>query len=160
MAPKVTTCIWFEKDGLEAARFYTSLLPDSEIRNAQKFEHMVTGEADGVQVIEFTLAGAPYSILQAGPHQQYNDMMSISVTTENQAETDRLWTALTADGGREIQCGWLRDRWSVAWQISPRPIVQLIETGDPARLSAMFKEMYKMKKIDIATLQKAYDSAS
>ncbi len=159
MSPKVTTCIWFEKDGLDAARFYTSLLPNSHILNTQKFAHMVTGEPDGVHVVEFTLAGAPFSILQAGPHQQYNDMMSISVTTEDQAETNRLWTALTANGGAEAQCGWLRDRWGVAWQISPRPISNLIETGDPVRVAEMFKAMYSMKKLNIAELQAAYDRA-
>lgn len=158
MSSKVSTCLWFEKDGLEAARFYTSLLPNSSIENEHRFEHMVTGEADGVAIIEFTLAGAPFSILQAGPHQDFNDMMSISVTTADQAETDRLWTALTEKGGREVQCGWLRDRWGVAWQISPRRIAELIETGEPARISAMLKAMYPMKKIDIAALEAAYQA--
>ncbi len=152
----VNTCIWFEEGGLEAARFYTSLLPNSHIKDEHRFEHMLTGEEGGVQIIQFTLAGAPFSILQAGPHQEHNDMISISVTTEDQAETDRLWEALTANGGREVQCGWLKDRWGVAWQISPRRIAELLNTGDKAKIGAMLNAMHPMKKLDVAVLEAAF----
>ena len=157
--PDVNTCIWLEKDGLEAARFYTSLMPDSAIKDEHRFEHMVTGEDAGVHIIEFTLAGAPFSILQAGPHQEHNNMMSISVTTNDQADTDRLWDALTEDGGQELQCGWVKDRWSVSWQITPRRITELLDSGDKAKISAMLKAMHPMKKLDIAPLEAAYNAA-
>ncbi|MEZ5933206.1 MAG: VOC family protein [Alphaproteobacteria bacterium] len=156
---QVNTCIWLEKDGLEAARFYTSLLPNSEVKDEHRFEHMVTGEDEGVQIIEFTLAGAPFSILQAGPHQEHNDMMSIAVTTKDQAETDRLWNALTANGGREVQCGWLKDRFGVPWQITPQRIGEFLDSGEKAKINAMLKAMHPMKKLDVAALEAAYDAA-
>jgi len=156
---KVSTCIWIETGGIEAARFYTSLLPNSAIRNENQFDHMETGETGGVMVIEFTLDGAPFQILQAGPHQQHTDMMSIVVITEDQAETDRLWDALTADGGCEVQCGWLKDRWGVSWQITPRRLGELLASGDPARVQAVVQAMMPMKKLEIAVLEAAHDNA-
>lgn len=156
---RIATCIWMERDGLEAARFYTSLLPDSAIIDAQKFDHMATGEPDGVQLIEFTLAGAPYIILQAGPHQSHTDMMSILVNTDDQAETDRLWEALTAKGGKGVQCGWLIDRWGIRWQIAPRRIAEMVDKGRPEQVSAMMRAMHPMVKIDLATLEAAFAGA-
>ncbi|WP_417525463.1 VOC family protein [Marinovum sp.] len=153
---KVATCLWFEKDGLEAARFYTSLLPGSEILTTQTFDHMATGEADGVKVITFTLAGAPFVILEAGPYQSHSDMVSILITTEDQAETDRLWHSLTADGGQGVQCGWLKDRWGITWQITPRRIAELTALGDRAKTRALMQAMQPMVKLDIAALEAAY----
>ncbi|GIL03285.1 MAG: VOC family protein [Alphaproteobacteria bacterium] len=156
MKAKVRTCLWFEKDAVAAAKFYVSLLPDSRIEKPASFEHMLTGEADGVTIVEFTLAGAPYQIMQAGPHQQFNDMMSIVVMTDSQAETDRLWEALTANGGMPVQCGWLKDRWGVAWQIVPRRVSELIATGEKPRVHRMLQAMMPMQKLEIAALEAAY----
>lgn len=156
MQAKVRTCLWFERDALEAAKFYVSLLPDSRIEKSDSFEHMLTGEPDGVSIVEFTLAGAPYQILQAGPHQQLNDMMSIVVMTDSQAETDRLWEALTANGGTPVQCGWLKDRWGVSWQIVPRRVSELIASGDSTSVHRMLQAMMPMQKLDIAALEAAY----
>lgn len=159
VSPKVHTCIWLEKDGLEAARLYTSLLPDSHIKDQYSLQNMLTGEADGVRIIEFTIAGTPFSILQAGPHQVHNDMISLSIATEDQAETDRLWDALTANGGQEVQCGWLKDRWGVSWQIIPRRLTELVAGGNKAGISAVLRAMHPMKKLDIAALEAAYRTA-
>ena len=158
-AGKVSTCLWFEEDGLEAARFYTSLIANSAIRDEQSFDHMMTGEEGGVLVIEFTLDGAPFQILQAGPHQEHNDMASIVVITDDQAETDRLWAALTADGGHEVQCGWLKDRWGISWQITPRRLGELLDSGTAAQAKAVMTAMMPMKKLDIAALEAAFDGA-
>ncbi|MEZ5922772.1 MAG: VOC family protein [Hyphomicrobiaceae bacterium] len=158
-SPKVRTCIWFEKDAIEAARLYVSLLPDSRIENAAAVEHMLTGEADGVRIIDIVLAGTPYQLLQAGPYQQLTEMMSIAVTTDDQDETDRLWEALTANGGAPVQCGWLKDRWGVAWQIVPRRFVELAASGDRAKVHAMLAAMMGMQKLDIGALEAAYESA-
>ena len=155
----VSTCLWFEKDGLEAARFYTALIPNSAIRDEQKYDNLATGEQGGVLVIEFTLDGAPFQILQAGPHQEHNDMASIVVMTGDQAETDRLWAALTADGGREVQCGWLKDRWGIAWQITPRRLGELVNNGSPEQVKAVMAAMMPMKRLDIAALERAYEGA-
>ncbi len=154
-SPKVRTCLWFEKNALEAARFYVSLLPGSAIENEAAFEHMLTGEEDGVRIVQFTLAGTPYQIMQAGPHQQFNDMMSILVLTSDQAETDRLWNALTSNGGSPVQCGWLKDRYGVSWQIVPRRVTELIATSDKAAVSRVMTAMMPMQKLDMATLEAA-----
>jgi len=154
----VRTCIWLERDGLDAARFYTSLLPNSAIENDAQFDDMQPDALAGVLVIELTLAGTPFQILQAGPHQDHTDMMSIAVTTETQAETDRLWAALTADGGKEVQCGWLKDRFGVAWQIVPRRLNELLASSDPAKAKAVTEAMLQMTKIDIAALEAAHEA--
>ena len=155
---KVSTCIWLETGGLEAVRFWTSLFEGSEIRDEAKFDHLLTGESDAVLVIDFTLAGTPFQVLQAGPYQEHTDMMSISVLTEDQAETDRLWDALISGGGRASQCGWLKDRWGVAWQIVPRRFTELGASGDKARVGAMMAAMLTMEKLDIAALEAAYEA--
>ena len=155
---KVRTCIWIEKDAPAAALAYVALIPGSRILDEQAFEHMVTGETEGVRMIEIEIAGTPFALMEAGPHHPPTDRMSISVTTGDQAETDRLGDALTGDGGREMQCGWLRDRWGVAWQITPQRILELIATGDKPRVSAMLRAMMSMARLDIATLEAAYQA--
>ncbi|MBS0124350.1 VOC family protein [Thetidibacter halocola] len=154
---KVITCLWFETEGLEAARLYCGLLPGSAILKVERFDHMLTGEIDAVLVIDLVLAGTPVRILQAGPHQQHTDMASISVTTEDQAETDRLWQALGA-GGKEYPCGWLADRWGIRWQIVPRRVSEMTATGDKRRIKAMMQAMLGMTRLDIATLEAAFDA--
>lgn len=156
MSAKVRTCLWFERDGMAAARFYVSLLPDSRIEQVAGFEDPTTGDPQGVMLIDFTLAGAPYQILAAGPHQAHNDMASILVLTDDQAETDRLWTALTADGGQPVQCGWLKDRWGIAWQIVPRALGALMSQGDAAAAGRVQAAMLAMQKLDIAALEAAH----
>lgn len=156
MDAKVRTCLWFESQAVEAASFYVSLLPDSRIDGSAAFEHMLTGEEEGVTVVEFTLAGTPYQAMNAGPHHPFNDAMSIVVMTDDQGETDRLWAALTADGGAPVQCGWLKDRFGVSWQIVPRRITELIGSGEKAGVHRLLQAMMPMQKIDIAALEHAY----
>ena len=112
--PKVRTCLWFDSRGEEAARFYVSLLPDSRIETVSR------PDPDGPALtVDFTLAGAPYQVLNGGPMYPQTPAASISVLTKDQAETDALWSALLADGGKAGQCGWLTDRFGVSWQIVP-----------------------------------------
>ncbi|MBF9058928.1 VOC family protein [Rhodobacterales bacterium HKCCSP123] len=155
---KVRTCIWIETDAAGAAQLYTALLPGSRILDRQAFEHMLTHEPEGVRVIEIELAGTPYTLLEAGPHHPPTDRLSISIATDDQAETDRLWDALTADGGQEMPCGWLRDRWGVAWQITPRRVTEMAASGAPARVSAMMRAMMGMTRLDLAALEAAFDA--
>lgn len=147
--PKVRTCLWFEKNGLEAARFYVSLLPDSGLE-----KHYAAG-AEPITV-EFRLAGAPYQILNGGPHYKLSPAASISVTTEDQAETDRLWSALVADGGAESMCGWLADRFGVSWQIVPRQLIRMLTDSDRQAAARAQEAMMRMKKIDIAAIEAAF----
>lgn len=148
---KVRTCLWFEKGGHKAAKFYVSLLPDSEIEAV--YEH---GNPDDPMIVEFTLAGAPMMILTGGPQYEHTPAVSISVLTEDQEETDRLWSALLADGGKESMCGWLVDRFGVSWQIVPKALPRLLGADDRAAAERAMQEMMQMKKINIADLERAF----
>jgi predicted 3-demethylubiquinone-9 3-methyltransferase (glyoxalase superfamily) len=151
---KVRTCFWFGRRGVEAARFYVGLLPDSRIDAV--FDH---GRPDDPMVVEFTLAGAPMMILTGGEMFEHSPAASISALTKDQAETDRLWSALLADGGKESRCGWLIDRFGVSWQIVPDVLPRLLNDPDPAAASRARTAMTGMKKIDVAALETAFHSA-
>ncbi|MBX3181457.1 MAG: VOC family protein [Polyangiaceae bacterium] len=151
---KVRTCFWFERGGHEAAKLYVSLLPNSQVDAV--FEH---GSPADPMVVEFTLAGAPMMILTAGPHHKLTPAASISVLTRDQAETDRLWSALLAGGGQESQCGWLVDRFGVSWQIVPEAMPKLLGHEDRAGAERAQAAMMQMKKIDIAALEAAFAGA-
>lgn len=143
---KVATCFWYDDKAQQAAEFYVSLLPDSRIDN---LVHAPDGK---LLLAEFTLAGTPYQALNGGPHFTLSEAASISVLTEDQAETDRLWEALTKDGGAESQCGWLKDRFGLSWQIVPRRATQLLAGPDATKV---FPALMEMRKIDLATLEAA-----
>lgn len=145
-AATITTCLWFESNGIDAARFYVSLIPNS---------HVVTDAAAGENpmIVDFVLAGAAYRILNGGPHHKLNPACSIVATTDSQAETDRLWDALCADGGAESRCGWLTDRWGVSWQIVPQALITMLSATDRAAAGRAQAAMLRMNKIDIAAMQ-------
>ena len=147
---KVRTCWWFAKDGDAAANFYVSLLPDSRIEGGHG------PEGGPPLVIEFTLAGAPMMILNAAGAPPANHAASFSVLTETQHETDALWDALLADGGAEVQCGWLTDRFGVSWQIVPRRLPEMLASPDKPARDRAFAAMVTMKKLDIAALEAAF----
>lgn len=146
--PKVRTCLWFERDGLEAAKFFVSLLPGSALE--------IDPNGEEPLIVPFTLAGAPFQILNGGPHFELTEAASISVMTEDQAETDRLWTALTADGGQESQCGWLKDRWGLSWQLVPRILPVLLASDDREAAERVQKAMMEMNRLEIAALERAF----
>ncbi|MEO0816160.1 MAG: VOC family protein [Pseudomonadota bacterium] len=150
MTFKTRICLWFEKGGLGAAQFYTTLLPNSSVEAVDW-----PGDSEPI-IVNFTLAGTPYQILNGGPHFKLTPAASISVVTQDQAETDHLWTALTADGGSESQCGWLTDRWGVSWQIVPEALITMQTNADQVAAERARQAMYQMTKIDIATLQAAF----
>ena len=150
--PKVRTCLWFDNQGEEAARFYVSLLPDSYIESAS---YPVPDHP--ALVVEFTLAGAPYMILNGGPMFQHTPASSISVLTKDQPETDRLWNALLDGGGKESMCGWLIDRFGVSWQIIPDVLPKMMMADDKAAAGRARDAMMQMHKIDIAALEAAFN---
>jgi predicted 3-demethylubiquinone-9 3-methyltransferase (glyoxalase superfamily) len=151
MTAKVKTCLWFDNQGEAAARFYVSLLPESRI------DSVFRPQPEGPPlVVEFTLAGTPYQALNGGPAYRLNEAASISVVTKDQAETDRLWAALTADGGAESRCGWLKDRFGLSWQIVPEALPRLLSDPDRAAADRAMQAMLKMGKIDIAALEAAF----
>ena len=148
---KVRTCLWFESGGEEAARFYVTLLADSRIESSYR------PDPDGpALVLDFTLGGAPSQILNGGPEVSQSPAVSISVVTEDQTETDRLWNALIADGGKEGRCSWLTDRFGVSWQIVPRALIDSLMSDDRAGSERAFQAMLGMKKIDVAGIEAAF----
>lgn len=149
--PKVRTCLWYDGQAEEAARFYVSLVADSRIENVF---HPTPGAP--ALLVDFTLAGTPYQGLNGGPQYRLTEAASISVITEDQAETDRLWTALTANGGQESRCAWLKDRFGLSWQIVPRRLIELMSDPDRAAAGRVQKAILAMSKIDVAALEAAH----
>lgn len=154
---KITPCLWFNGEAEEAARFYVTLLPDSRIdRVFHSPAETPSGPAGMVLTVEFTLAGMPYVGLNGGPQFKFNEAVSFQIHCETQAEVDRLWAALK-DGGQEIACGWIKDRWGLCWQIVPIRLEELIKDPDPQRARRAMEAMMNMVKIDIAALERAAD---
>jgi predicted 3-demethylubiquinone-9 3-methyltransferase (glyoxalase superfamily) len=153
---KVSTCLWFAKDAEIAVRFYVSLVPGSSLGHILHSPGIWPGgEAGDVILITFTLAGQSFQALNGGTPANYGTAASISVECSDQPAVDRLWGALTADGGSEIMCGWLRDRWGVPWQIVPTALPRLLADPDPTVSARVFAAMTKMIKLDIAALERA-----
>ena len=154
--PVVRTCLWFGKDGEAAVRFYVSLLPGSRIEHVQRSPGpWPGGDAGDVIMIDFLLGDQSYQALFGGAPADYGTAASISVTCEDQVEVDRLWAALTSEGGAEIGCGWLRDRWGVPWQIVPEVMPRLLADPDPEVAARAFTAMTTMVKLDAAALERA-----
>ena len=157
---KITPCIWYHRAAEEAANFYVALLPGSRIDRVIKSPiDTPSGPAGQVLVVEFTLADQAFMGLNGGPMFPQTEAVSFIIETEDQVETDRLWDALIADGGTPSQCGWLKDRWGVSWQITPRRLNELMRETDPERARRGMTAMMTMTKIDIAALERAADGA-
>lgn len=153
---KIKSCLWFEGHALEAVTFYTSVFPNSTITNVHHARSDTPGNKEGdVLVVSFTLAGSSYLALNGGPHDKFNDAISLSVDCVDQAEVDRLWAALTADGGRPVACGWLKDKYGLSWQIIPLRLPELLADADPAVGKRVMQAMMGMVKLDIAALEAA-----
>ena len=155
---KIAPCLWFDTEAEEAAKFYVSLLPNSRIGKIQRNPiDTPAGKAGSVLVVEFTLAGQEFMALNGGQRLEYTHAISFKIDCADQAEVDRLWDALSSNGGAAVQCGWLRDRYGVSWQIVPSIMLKLLGGPDRAGAQRAMQAMMKMVKLDIAALQKAYD---
>lgn len=150
LSAKARTCIFLESQAEEAARFYVSILAGSRIENVVRPD-----PAGPALVVEFDLAGMPYMTMNGNPDVAASHTFSISVLTVDQAETDRLWERLCADGGEEGQCGWLRDRFGVHWQIVPEALPRLMSAGGPEQARRVQAALRSMKKLDVAGLEAA-----
>jgi predicted 3-demethylubiquinone-9 3-methyltransferase (glyoxalase superfamily) len=156
MPHSIRTCLWFRDGrGPEAAAFYCTLIPGSRVERSIAF---TPGDRSN-SVTDFTLGGVPYQILDAGPHFTLTEAASISVATDDQAETDRLWAALIADGGQPGMCGWLKDRYGVSWQVYPRRLTELTLHSDPLVAGAAMAAMLTQRKIDLAAIEAAVRAA-
>ena len=156
---KIYTFLWYAKEAEEAAKFYTSVFPDSRVdRVTPLLSESPSGPPGSVKVVDFTLFGQRFQAMTAGPHHEFNDAMSIVVECDDQAELDRYWHALLEGGGKQQACGWLIDRYGVRWQIVPRILNEMMNDRDPARSKRVTDAMLKMVKLDIATIEEAYRS--
>ena len=154
--PSITPFLWFDKDAETAACFYVSLFPDSRIDQVTRSPADNSSTREGeVITVEFTLAGRRFTAMNGGPGHPHTDAFSISVSTKDQAETDRLWDALIADGGAPVACGWLKDRFGLSWQITPEVMLRLLADPDRDRSRRAFQAMMGMVKLDIAELERA-----
>lgn len=154
--PKITPCLWFERQAEEAAHFYTSIFPGSSINRILRATADTPGPKTGdVLLVEFTLAGQRYQALNGGPHEKFNDAISLSVDCAGQNDVDHYWEALTRDGGRPVQCGWLKDKYGLSWQIVPRRLTELTSDPDPDKARRALEAVLKMVKIDIAVIEQA-----
>ena len=152
---KVTQHLWFEKDMEAALRLYTSLIPDSRlVSTSAVMADNPSGPAGSVTISEFILGGQNYMAIEAGPLDPFNHSFSIMVEVETQAELDRLWDALS-EGGSLEQCGWLKDRWGLSWQIAPLRLRELLDDPDKAKVRRVTEQMLTMVKLDIAPLEVA-----
>ena len=157
--PKITTFLTYVDQAEEAARFYTELFPNSKIDHVTRTPEGGPSPAGSVLVVQFTMEGQKYIALNGGPTFKFTEAFSLSVDCKNQDEIDRYWNALTADGGKEIACGWLVDRFGVSWQIGSHRIFDLIADKDPERAKRAFQAMMTMTKLNIADVEHAAEGA-
>ncbi len=155
---KISPCLWFANDGEEAAKLYTSVIPNSKIDHILRAPTDYPGGKKGsALVVNFTLGGQTFQALNGGEKGEYTQALSLSVDCADQAEVDRIWDGLLQGGGTPVQCSWLRDRWGVSWQIVPRALPEMLADKDPAKAARVFQAMMQMVKIDVAALKKAYE---
>lgn len=155
---KITPCLWFDGEAEEAANFYATLLPDSRVERVNRSPaDYPSGKAGDVLTVDFTLAGQSFMGLNGGPEFKFNEAVSFIIECDDQAEVDRLWDALTADGGQPVACGWVKDRFGLSWQITPKRLLELMTDPDPGRAKRAMEAMMDMVKIDIAALERAVD---
>jgi len=153
---KNTICLWYDHDAEGAARFYAKTFPDSSVGAVHKAPGDFPGGKKGqVLTVEFTVLGIPCMGLNGGPAFKQSEAFSFQVATADQAETDRYWNAIVGNGGEESMCGWCRDKWGLSWQITPIVLTKAVDDPDPAVAKRVFDAMMTMKKIDVATIEKA-----
>ncbi len=153
---RITPCLWFEKEAEQAARFYTAILPDSRIDHIQYSPADTPGPREGaVLIVAFTLAGQAFQALNGGVKMEHTHAIFMSVDCADQEEVDRLWDALSAEGGTPGECGWVQDRYGMHWQIIPTILPKLLADPDPAKAKRAMEAMLRMTKIDIAALEQA-----
>jgi predicted 3-demethylubiquinone-9 3-methyltransferase (glyoxalase superfamily) len=152
---KITPFLWFDNQAEEAANFYVSIFPNSSVGKISRYTDVGPGPKGSAMTVSFELEGQPFTALNGGPHFKFNNAVSFVVHCENQEEVDRYWERLS-EGGKEIQCGWLTDKFGLAWQIVPQAFLAMVQDPDRAKVNRAMKAMMKMTKLDIAELEKAY----
>ena len=156
--PRITPCLWFDTQGEQAAELYTSVFPNSKITAVTRYPAGTPGPEGQVMTVEFELDGQPFTALNGGPQFSFSEAVSFQISCADQDEVDHYWTSLTADGGEEGPCGWLKDRFGLSWQVVPTRFNELASDTDPARAKRVFDAMMQMRKLDIAELERAADA--
>ena len=160
MIPKTTICLWYDKDALDAATFYSETFPDSAVTRVTRAPgDYPSGNEGDVLTVEFTVFGIPCIGLNGGPEFPQSEAFSFQIATDDQAETDRYWNAIVGNGGKGSECGWCKDRWGVSWQITPRVLTEAYTGSDSAAAKRAFDAMMGMRKIDVAAIEAAVKAA-
>ena len=155
MVARNRVCLWYDREAEAAARFYVATFPESALGAIHRAPgDYPAGRAGDVLTVDFTVAGIPCLALNGGPAFRHSEAFSFQIATDDQAETDRLWTAIVGQGGQESACGWCKDRWGVAWQITPRALTAALAAGGDEAQRA-FAAMMTMRKIDVAAIEAA-----
>ena len=156
--PQITPNLWFDTQAQEAAEFYVSVFPNSKITNVTYYGEAGPGPAGTVLTVDFELDGQPFTGINGGPQFTFTEAVSFLINCADQEEVDSYWAKLT-DGGSEVQCGWLKDRYGLSWQVVPVGMNELINDPDPGRSARAMRAMLGMKKLDLAALHAAADQA-
>jgi predicted 3-demethylubiquinone-9 3-methyltransferase (glyoxalase superfamily) len=153
---KISPFLWFDHQAEEAVALYTSIFENSRVNLVTRYGEAGPGPTGTVMTIEFELAGQKFVALNGGPHFKFTEAISFVVNCETQAEVDKFWEKL-AEGGTEVECGWLKDKFGLSWQIVPTVLVETLQDKDPVRSQRVMKAMLQMKKLDITDLKRAYE---
>jgi predicted 3-demethylubiquinone-9 3-methyltransferase (glyoxalase superfamily) len=153
---KIVTNLWFDAQAEEAANFYCSLFPDSKVLNITRYGSAGPGPEGQVMVVDFQLAGQRFTGINGGPEFTFSEAISLLINCDSQEEVDRYWDALLADGGEPSQCGWLKDKYGLSWQVVPREMDEMIASTDAAAAQRTMAAMLKMVKLDLGELKRAY----
>lgn len=156
--PGITPFLWFDTEGLEAAEFYISVFPNSEIKTVNYYSEAGPGPAGSVMTVEFVLDGQAFVALNGGPQFKFTEAVSFVISCADSEEQDHYWSKLT-EGGEEGPCGWLKDRFGLSWQVVPEGLVELLTDPDPERARRAMKAMMDMKKLDVAAMRSAADAS-
>jgi predicted 3-demethylubiquinone-9 3-methyltransferase (glyoxalase superfamily) len=160
MTPRITPFLWFDDQAEAAAKAYVSIFENSKVRSTTRYDEQAAQAsgrpAGSVMTVAFELDGQEFTALNGGPHVKFNEAISFVVHCETQAEVDHFWEKLSV-GGQEVQCGWLKDRFGMSWQVVPTVLVEMLQDRDPEKAKRAMAAMLTMKKIDINALQKAFE---
>jgi predicted 3-demethylubiquinone-9 3-methyltransferase (glyoxalase superfamily) len=158
--PRITPFLWFDTEAEEAAEFYCSIFPNSKITAVSHYTEAGPRPVGMVMTVSFVLDGQEFTALNGGPNFTFNEAISLLINCADQDEVDYYWEKLTADGGQEVECGWVRDRYGLAWQVVPEGMMDVLNSDDPARIERAMQAMFTMKKLDLAALQAAADGTA
>jgi len=155
--PAITPMLWFNNQAEEAAQFYTSVFKNSRIRTISRYSDAGPGPKGSAMVVDFELDGQRFTGLNGGPQFTFSEAVSFVIHCRSQEEVDEYWNKLTSGSGKESQCGWLKDKYGLSWQVVPDPVIKMLSDPDPQKSKRVMEAVFKMKKIDIATVQQAYE---